>query len=140
VHGWACPRLALHIVAPAAPWPPGSLDLPSPTPTHESAGAGAAPSRAEREPRLHAPVTTAGDVLGNGSAAAAPPPPHGFRFAEPHAVLEASRAGRRPGERSPASFLPNGHSNGVAPGTLLPGGSSSEEEDGGAPGSSASLR
>jgi hypothetical protein len=39
VHGWACPRLELHVihieeavpVAPAATSPPGSLDLPSPT-------------------------------------------------------------------------------------------------------------
>jgi hypothetical protein len=143
VHGWACPRLAQQGIrieeadpgAPAAPWLPGSLDLPSPTPAHE-------PSRAGREPCLHAPVTTASDVLGNGagsSAAAAPPPPHRFRFVEPPAVLEASHAGHRPEELSPARFLANGHSNGVAPGTRLPGGSSSEEDEG-APGTSASRR
>jgi hypothetical protein len=143
VHGWACPRLmhGIHIeeaapVAPAATSPAGSLDLPSPTPAHE-------PSRAGPEPRLHAPMTSAGDVLGNGaasSAAAAPPPPGRFRFVEPRVILVASRAGHRPGEWSPARFRPNGHSNGVAPGTHLPGGSSSEKEDGGVPGSSASLR
>jgi hypothetical protein len=140
VHGWACPRLlhGIHIeeavpIAPAATSPAWSLVLPSPTPAHEPSGAG-------REPRLHAPVTMVGDVLGNGSAAAAPPPPRGFWFAEPHAVLEASRAGRRPGERSPARSLPNGHSNGVAPGTNLPGGSSSSEEDGGTTGFPAAGR
>jgi hypothetical protein len=64
-----------------------------------------------------------------GSAAAAQPPQRRLRFIVPRAVLQASRAGRRPGEWSPAR-LSNGHSNGVAPGTLLPGGSSDEEEDG----------
>ncbi|XP_047043171.1 protein REVEILLE 3-like [Lolium rigidum] len=63
------------------------------------------------------------------SAAAAQPPQRRLRFIVPRAVLQASRAGRRPGEWSPAR-LSNGHSNGVAPGTLLPGGSSDEEEDG----------
>jgi hypothetical protein len=142
VHGWACPRLlhGIHIeeatpMAPAATSPAWSLDLPSLTSAHE-------PSRAGPEPRLHAPATSASNVLGNGagsSAAAAPPPPCRFRFIEPPAVLEASRAGHRPEELSPARFLANGHSNGVAPGTRLPGGSSSEEDEG-APGTSASRR
>jgi hypothetical protein len=140
VHGWACPRLlhGIHIeeavpMMPAATSPAWSLVLPSPTPAHE-------PSRAGPEPCLHAPVSSAGDILGNGaggSAAAAPPPPG--RFVEPPAVLEASRAGHRPEELSPARFLANGHSNGVAPGTRLPGGSSSEEDEG-APGTSPSRR
>jgi hypothetical protein len=144
MHGWACLRLlhGIHIeeampVAPAATSPAGSLDLPSPTPAHEPSGAGP-------EPRLHAPVTSVDDVLGNGagsSAAAAPSPPRRFRFIELRAVLEASHASHRPGEWSPTRFLPNDHSNGVAPRTHLPGGSSSsEEEDGGEPGPSASLR
>jgi hypothetical protein len=149
VHGWACPRLEQHNIhieevmpmEPAATLPPGSLHLPSPTPAHETAGAGTAPSRAGLEPRLRAPVTSVGDVLDNGagsSTAAAPLPPRRFRFIVPRAILEASRAGRWPGEWSPTRFLSHGHSNGVAPGTHLSGGSSSEEEDGGAPGPSAS--
>jgi hypothetical protein len=140
VHGWACPRLAEHgvhveEVAPAATSPPRGLRRPSPTPACE-------PSRAGPEPRLHAPVTSAGDVFGNGagsSTAAAPPPPCRFRFIEPRAILEASRTGRRPGETSPTNFLPNGHSNGVAPGALFSGESSSEE-DGGALGTLSAHR
>jgi hypothetical protein len=79
-----------------------------------------------------APMAVRDAVLDNdagGSAAAAQPPQRRLRFIVPRAVLQASRAGRRPGEWSPAR-LSNGHSNGVAPGTLLPGGSSDEEEDG----------
>jgi hypothetical protein len=149
VHGWACPRLlhGIHIeeaapVAPAATSPAESLDLPSPTSAQEIAGAGTPPSRARLEPRLRTPVTSAGGALDNGagsSAAAAPPPPCRFRYVEPCAVLEASRAGRRPGETTPTSFLPNGHSNGVAPGALHSGESSSEG-DGGALGTSAARR
>jgi hypothetical protein len=151
VRGWAWPRLAqqgIHVeeadpVAPAAPWPPGSLDLPSPTPMHELAGAGTAPSRAGLEPHVRAPATSDGDVLDNGagsSTTAAPPPHRRVRIIVSRAVLESSRAGRRPGEWSPARLgLSNVHSNGVPPGTHLPGGCSSEKEDEGVPGPSASL-
>lgn len=95
IHGWACPRLVhvapieeeAELVAPAAPSPPRSPDLPSPTPAHEPSDAGNAPSSAGLGTRLS-----------------------------------------------------NGHSNGVAPGTHLPGGSSSEEEEDAAQGRSAGRR
>jgi hypothetical protein len=134
VHGWACPRLAqqgIHVQEEAEPVVPeaASPDLPSPTPAHEpgpSSVESATPSAGL------APMAVRDAVLDNdagGSAAAAQPPQRRLRFIVPRAVLQASRAGRRPGEWSPAR-LSNGHSNGVAPGTLLPGGSSDEEEDG----------
>jgi hypothetical protein len=148
VHGWACPRLAqqgIHVEEEAEPEVPeasssaASPDLPSPTPAHELATA--EPAQSRLDPPLHALAAARDAVLNNdagGSAAAAPPPPRRLRFIVPRAVLQASRAGRRSGEWSPVRLgLSNGHSNGVAPGTHLPGGSSSEEEDGAPPAAAA---
>jgi hypothetical protein len=139
IHGLACPRLVpaalveeeAEPMAPAAPSPQGSLDLPSPTPAHELVYAGTAPSSSGLGLRLPAPAPALGDVFENGagsSTAAAPPPRRRIRF--------LIRTGHRPTE---GNGLSNGHSNGVTPGTHLPGGSSSEDEDG-APGASAPRR
>jgi hypothetical protein len=152
IHGLACPHLVLAApveeevepMAPAAPSPQGSPDLPSSTPAHELVDAGTAPSSAGLGLRLPAPATTLGDVFGNGagssaSAAAALAPPPRRRFIVSRATLLANGV-RRLGERNPTRLgLSNGHSNGVAPGTHLPGGSSSEEEDG-PPGPSTACR
>jgi hypothetical protein len=139
-HGWACPRLTdqgIHVeeaagpVALAAASPPASPQLPSPTPANELVGARTAPSSAGFGPRLPATATALGDIFDNGagsSTAAAPPPRRRIRF--------LIRTGHRPTE---GNGISNGHSNGVAPGMHLPGGSSSEDEDG-APGASAPHR
>ncbi|KAK1609913.1 hypothetical protein QYE76_033586 [Lolium multiflorum] len=136
VHGWVCPRLAqqgIHVEEEAKPVVPeaASLDLPSPTPAHEPAPSSVEPATPSAG---LAPMAVRDAVLDNdagGSAAAAQPPQRCPRFIVPRAVLQASRAGRRPGEWSPARLdLSNGHSNSVAPGTQLPGGSSDEDEGG----------
>jgi hypothetical protein len=123
----------------------GFLDLPSLTPAHELVGAGTAPSSVGLGLRLPAPATALGDVFGNGagssaSAATAPAPPPRRRFIVSRATLLANGV-RRLEERNPTRLgLFNGHSNGVAPGTHLLGGSSSEEEEDGAPGPSTARR
>jgi hypothetical protein len=148
IHGLACPRVVPAALveeeagpmAPATPSPQGSPDLPSMTPAHELVDAGTAPSSAGLGLRLPAPATALGDVFGNGagssaSTAAAPAPPPRSRFIVSRATLLANGV-HRLGERNPTRLgLSNDHSNGVAPGTHLPGASSSEEEDG-APGPS----
>jgi hypothetical protein len=151
IHGLACPRHvpAAHVeeeaepMAPVAPSPQGSPDLPSPTPAHELVDAGTSPSSAGLRLRLPAPAMALGDVFGNGAgssgAASAPPPRGRIRFIVSRATLLANDV-RRLGERNPARLsLSNGHSNGVAPGTHLPGSSSSGEEYG-TPGPSIARR
>jgi hypothetical protein len=140
VHGWACPRLTgqgIHVeeaagpVALAAASLPASPQLPSPTPAHELVGARTAPSSAGFGLRLPTTATAPGDIFNNGagsSTAAAPPPCRRIRF--------LIRTGHRPTE---GNGLSNGHSNGVASGTHLLGGSSLEDEEG-APGASAPRR
>jgi hypothetical protein len=123
VHGWACPRLGpvapVEVEAEAAA--PVSPSLPSPTPATASSSAGLGL-------RLPAPAAAFGDVFNNGagSSAAAPAPTlsHRIRCVGSRSVLEASQADQRPGQ-AVRSSLSNGHSNGVAPGVHLPGGSSS---------------
>ncbi|CAM0907588.1 unnamed protein product [Alopecurus aequalis] len=147
VHGWACPPFAqpnnqaeeeavpvapMLPVAPVTPSPLGSPDLPSPTPAHELQNDGTASSSAGLGLRLPAPYAVRGEVFDSGASSYAAPPqsPRRDRFIVPLAVLARAGAGRRLGEWNPASLgLTNGHSNGVAPGTRLPGGSSSDEED-----------
>jgi hypothetical protein len=94
-------------MAPAAPSPQGSSDLPSLTPAHELVDAGTAPSRAGLGRRLPAPATALVDVFGNGAgssvaaaAALGPPPRRRIRFVVSRSVMEANRAGRLPGESS----------------------------------------
>ena len=154
VHGWACPLLGQPdnnaeeeavpetSVVPASPSPPGISDLPSSTPTQEAMETRAASSSVSLGLRLPAPNVARRDVLDNGASSSATPSQSNRRgrFIIPRAVLARAGAGRRLGEWSPASLgLANGHSNGVVPGTRLPGGSSSEEEDS-APGPSAPCR
>ncbi|CAM0874208.1 unnamed protein product [Alopecurus aequalis] len=149
VHGWACPLFGqpnnnveeevvpVAPMLPGAPSPPGSPDLPSPTPAHELMNADVSSSSVSLGLRLPAPNAASGDVFDNGASRSATPPqsPRRGRFIVPLAVLARAGAGRRLGEWSPASLgLANGHSDGVAPGTRLPDGSSSEEEES-APGS-----
>ncbi|XBJ01231.1 hypothetical protein VPH35_020914 [Triticum aestivum] len=118
-------------VPPAEPAQPNSPRLPSPTPAHEAAGAGASSSSASLGLRLPARAATLGDVFDNwASSSTGPSAPRRWHIV-PRAELQRSRA--------VVLGLANGHSNGVAPGTQLPGGSSSEEEDA-APGPSTSRR
>lgn len=118
-------------VPPAEPAQPDSPRLSSPTPAHEAVAAGASSSSASLGLRLPARAAALGDVVDNGASSfLGPSSPRRWHIV-PRAVLQRSRA--------VTLGLANGHSNGVAPGTHLPGGSSSEEEDA-APGPSASRR
>lgn len=126
-------------VLPVEPAQPDSPRLPSSTPTHEAVAAGASSSSASLGLRLPVRTAVLGDVFDNGASSSTGPSTPGRWHIVLRAVLQ--HAGRRPGEWSPMNLgLANGHSNGVALGTHLPGGSSLEEEEDPVPGQSTSRR
>jgi hypothetical protein len=111
-------------MAPVAPSPQGSPDLPSPTPALELVDAGNAPSSAGLGLRLPAPATALGDVFDNGAgnsdAAPALPTRRRIRFIVSRATLLANGV-RRLGERNPARLsLSNGPGR-ICPAALLLG-------------------
>ncbi|KAE8803543.1 hypothetical protein D1007_20572 [Hordeum vulgare] len=151
VHGWGpwvTPSQSppLHYVVqeeaepvlPAEHAQPVSSCLPSPTPAHEAVAARVSSSSASLGLRLPARTVALGDVFDNGARSSTGPSAPRRWHIVPRAVLQ--NTGRLPGEWSPVNLgLAHGHSNGVASGAHLPGGTSLEEEDA-APGPSTSRR